>query len=105
MEDPAFGMFINEKGKQSITMLVEDATAEEHGYSWIMGALHDKFGESMNVFKLSETTARVFCKTVASPQFYSWLLQFGGAVKIEKPSKVAKEYVEEYLKPALVQYE
>ena len=105
MEDPAFGMFIDGKGKQSITILVEDTSAQERGYSWIMGAFYDKFGEGMDVHKISETSARVFFKTVASPQFYSWLLQFGGAVKIEKPSKVAKEYVEGYLQPALARYE
>ena len=104
-EDRAFGMFYNQEGRVSITMLVEDASATERGYSWIMGAFYDKFGESMDVRKLSDTSARIFFKTVASPQFFSWLLQFGGAVKIEKPSKVAKEYIEGYLQPALARYE
>ena len=103
-EDPAFGMFYNQKGKQTITLLVHDESVHERETSWIMTTFYDKFSESISVQKVDDTTARVRVKTVASPQFFSWLLQFRGQVKIEMPSKLATQYVEEYLKPALNAY-
>ena len=90
---PSFGVFASEK--VSVVLEIDERA---------MNPIVDKFGVDATVFRKTGGGVRAYVKAPLSPQFYGWLLQLGPLVKIVKPSKAAKQFTEEYLKPALEMY-
>ena len=90
---PSFGVFAAE----TVPIVLEIDQA-------VMNPIIDKFGIDAVVFKKEGGKARAYVKAPLSPQFFGWLLQLGPHVKIIKPTKAARQFVDEYLKPALEVY-
>lgn len=78
-----FSMFGGET--VSCTLLVDES---------VMSALIDRFGREVDVTPVDDTHARAWVTVTASPTFFGWLTQFGGAMRIEKPTALARQYVE-----------
>ena len=80
-ESRAFGMFAGDP--VSVTLLV----AEE-----AMGGVIDRFGKQVQSVDKGDGTAEVHVRAMESPTFYSWVAQFGGAVRIMAPSALVQSY-------------
>ena len=60
----------------------------------VMSAIIDRFGKDVEVTPVDDAHARVWTTVTASPTFFGWLAQFGRAVRIEKPTSLARQYTE-----------
>ena len=70
----------------------------------IMGAVIDRFGKDVESVPTGEKQARVYATVMKSPVLFGWLAQFGGRVRIEKPTALAQEY-RAYLEDIVAAYE
>ena len=77
-----FRMYDNEEPKK-VTLLCENTT---------MKGVIDKFGNSITVRKADPEHFRTSVMVCTSPTFYSWVFQWGGKIRIERPETVAAEY-------------
>lgn len=57
----------------------------------------DRFGDSAEVYAKNKDVGKAVVKVHKSPQFFGWIAGMDGAVKIEGPKSLKKEY-NEYLK-------
>ena len=69
-----------------------------------MGAVIDRFGKDEESMPAEEGKARVYAVVMKSPVLFGWLAQFGGRVRIEKPTALAQEY-RAYLEDIVAAYE
>ncbi len=60
----------------------------------VMKGVLDQFGMDIRVKKADKDHFRTRVKVCISPTFYSWVFQWGGAVRIEGPEGAAEEYRE-----------
>lgn len=60
----------------------------------LIGAVFDKFGESLTVRKTADDTYQTIVKVQISPVFYGWVFQFSGRMRILSPRRIADEYNE-----------
>ena len=77
-----FGMFGGRP--ETVTLICENTLA---------GVIIDRFGEEVTI--LSGDSADSFTasvKVVVSPMFLSWIVGFGGRIKISSPQAVKEEY-------------
>ena len=81
LESRAFGMYSGEP--VAATLLVDEE---------VMGAVIDRFGKDVESVPTGERRARVYATVMKSPVLFGWLAQFGGRVRIEKPTALAQEY-------------
>lgn len=58
----------------------------------IIGAVYDKFGESVNMMASGETKVIATVKVRVSPTFWGWLFQFGKQMRVISPSHIVEEY-------------
>ncbi len=79
----AFSMF---KGELTEVSLECDISAVD--------GIVDKFSESVNMLKLSDTKFRVKVFVQVSPIFFGWCAASGGRIKITAPEEVKKAYYE-----------
>lgn len=93
LESRAFGMYSGEP--VAATLLVDEE---------IMGAVIDRFGKDVESVPTGERRARVYATVMKSPVLFGWLAQFGGRVRIEKPTALAQEY-RAYLEDIVAAYE
>ena len=70
----------------------------------VMGAVIDRFGKDVESVPTGEKQARVYATVMKSPVLFGWLAQFGGRVRIEKPTALAQEY-RAYLEDIVAAYE
>ena len=70
----------------------------------VMGAVIDRFGKDVESVPTGERRARVYATVMKSPVLFGWLAQFGGRVRIEKPTALAQEY-RAYLEDIVAAYE
>ncbi len=59
----------------------------------LAGVVIDRFGQEVTVLSNTETYFEFSAKVMISPTFFSWVLGFGGRMKILSPEPVAKELV------------
>lgn len=57
----------------------------------LLGAMLDRFGADIPVDALDDETLALFAPVRVSPQFFGWVFQFGGRVKILAPSDVCEQ--------------
>ncbi len=77
----AFGMY---GGKdETVTLECENSLA---------GVIIDRFGEDITFFGHGDTFS-VAVSVIISNNFYGWLMQFGGKIKIKSPAYVKDEFV------------
>lgn len=57
----------------------------------------DQFGDTAQIYKLDDETAKAVVKVHKSEQFFGWIAGLGGKVKIDKPTSLLNEY-RDYLK-------
>lgn len=57
----------------------------------------DRFGETAEIFAKGKDTGKAVAKTHKSPQLFGWIAGMDGAVKIDGPQSLKKEY-NEYLR-------
>lgn len=57
-----------------------------------LNVIVDKFGTSIELHKRGADKVRVHVKAPLSPQFYGWLFQLVGKVKLVAPKKAVEEY-------------
>ena len=93
LESRAFGMYSGEP--VAATLLVDEE---------VMGAVIDRFGKDVESVPTGERRARVYATVMKSPVLFGWLAQFGGRVRIEKPTALAQEY-RAYLEDIVAAYE
>ena len=93
LESRAFGMYSGEP--VAATLLVDEE---------VMGAVIDRFGKDVESVPTGEKQARVYATVMKSPVLFGWLAQFGGRVRIEKPTALAQEY-RAYLEDIVAAYE
>ena len=93
LEGRAFGMYSGES--VAATRLVSGEA---------MGAIIDRFGKDVESLPAGEGWARVYATVMKSPVLFGWLAQFGGRVRIEKPTALAQEY-RAYLEDIVAAYE
>ena len=93
LESREFGMYSGEP--VAATLLVDEE---------IMGAVIDRFGKDVESVPTGEKQARVYATVMKSPVLFGWLAQFGGRVRIEKPTALAQEY-RAYLEDIVAAYE
>ena len=60
----------------------------------------DRFGDSAEMYKADEETAKAVVKVHKSEQFFGWLAGLGGTVRLHAPKSLKKEYREYLLKMA-----
>ncbi len=58
----------------------------------LIGAVLDKFGEGIEIERVSEDKCRTKAVIQVSPTFYGWLFQFGEKMRILSPSSIVSEY-------------
>lgn len=93
LAEHAFGMYSGDK--VNVTLLVEEE---------VMSSVIDRFGKDIHAFRVNDHQARVVVPVMKSRVFFGWLAQFGTSIRIEKPSKLAQEFVE-YLREITEGYE
>ena len=93
LESRAFGMYSGDP--VAATLLVDEE---------VMGAVIDRFGKDVESVPTGEKQARVYATVMKSPVLFGWLAQFGGRVRIEKPTALAQEY-RAYLEDIVAAYE
>ena len=57
----------------------------------------DRFGDSAEMYKADDETAKAVVKVHKSEQFFGWLAGLGGTVRLHAPKSLKKEY-NDYLK-------
>ena len=80
----SFGRFV---GKLVTTLLVEANKIE---------IIMDRFGDAAEIYAKNKDVGKAVVKVHKSPQFFGWIAGMAGAVKIEGPKRLKKEY-NEYL--------
>lgn len=60
----------------------------------VIGAVYDKFGESVNMMPSGENKIVATVKVRISPTFWGWVFQFGEQMKILSPATVQKQYAQ-----------
>lgn len=60
----------------------------------------DRFGDSAEMYKADDETAKAVVKVHKSEQFFGWLAGLGGTVRLHAPKSLKKEYREYLLKMA-----
>ena len=58
----------------------------------IIGAVYDKFGESVKMMASGENKVLATVKVRVSPTFWGWLFQFGKQMQVISPSHIVEEY-------------
>ncbi len=58
----------------------------------LIGAVFDKFGETLTIKRVDENTCETKIRVQVSPVFWGWIFQFDGAMKIVSPEEVTDEY-------------
>ena len=58
----------------------------------VIGAVYDKFGESVNMMPSGESKIVATVRVRISPTFWGWVFQFGRQMKILSPAHVVAEY-------------
>lgn len=58
----------------------------------LIGVLHDKFGEDVQMIRVNENTLIATVKVQIGPTFWEWLFQFAGRIKILLLGNLADEY-------------
>ena len=82
----SFGRFVGDP--MTATLLVDADKVE---------IILDRFGEAAEIFAKSKDVGKAVVKIHKIPQFFGWVAGMGGAVKIDGPKSLKKEY-NEYLK-------
>ena len=59
----------------------------------LIGAVYDKFGESVNMIPVGENRCIATVKVRISPTFWGWLFQFGTQMRIISPAQIASKYI------------
>ena len=60
----------------------------------------DRFGEAAEIFAKGNDKGKAVVKIHKSPQFFGWIAGMDGAVKIDGPKSLKKEYGEYLLRLA-----
>ena len=66
----------------------------------LLGPVYDKFGDSIQVSRLSENVLEAEATVQLSPTFFGWLFQFAGEMKITGPAKAIRLYKKAVMKAA-----
>lgn len=82
-EKRCFGMFGGEV--ETVTLLCENSVA---------GAMIDRFGEEITMINRGDSF-EIHVEVVVSPVFYSFIMSFGGRVRILAPASVKKSLLEQ----------
>ncbi len=64
----------------------------------IIGAVYDKFGESVQMMASGENKIIATVKVRISPTFWGWVFQFGGQMKILSPAHVVEAYGQQFVR-------
>ena len=67
------------------------ATVELQFDRKLIDAVHDKFGESIEIIACKRKLCKATVEVLVSPVFYGWCFQFGKSMKILSPDSVALE--------------
>ena len=70
------------------------ATVELQFDRKLIDAVHDKFGESVEIIACKRKLCKATVEVLVSPVFYGWCFQFGKSMKILSPDSVALEMKE-----------
>jgi len=57
----------------------------------LIDAVHDKFGESVEIIACKRGLCKATVEVLVSPVFFGWCFQFGKSMKILSPDTVAAE--------------
>ena len=68
-----------------------EATVELQFDRKLIDAVHDKFGENVEIIACKRNLCRATVDVIVSPVFYGWCFQFGKSMKILSPDTVAAE--------------
>lgn len=85
-EHESFGRFVGDP--MTATLLVDANKIE---------IIMDRFGDAAEIFAKNKDVGKAVVKIHKSPQFFGWIAGMDGAVKIDGPKSLKKEY-NEYLK-------
>ena len=99
--DAAKRKALQHNGERYIETPVQLVYAE--GYYYLV-VFNDRFGKDVESVPTGERRARVYATVMKSPVLFGWLAQFGGRVRIEKPTALAQEY-RAYLEDIVAAYE
>lgn len=58
----------------------------------VLSAVYDKYDTSLPITMADENTGRLTCNVSLSPIFFSWVCQFGGAMRITAPEDICDQY-------------
>ena len=58
----------------------------------VIGAVYDKFGESVRMMPSGESKIVATVRVRISPTFWGWVFQFGRQMKLLSPAHVVAEY-------------
>ena len=67
------------------------ATVELQFERKMIDAVHDKFGESLEIIACKRGLCKATVEVLVSPVFFGWCFQFGKSIKILSPDSVAAE--------------
>ena len=67
------------------------ATVELQFDRKLIDAVHDKFGESVDIVACTRGLCKATVEVLVSPVFFGWCFQFGKSMKILSPDSVALE--------------
>ena len=70
------------------------ATVELQFDRKLIDAVHDKFGESIEIIACKRDLCKATVEVLVSPVFFGWCFQFGKSMKILSPDSVAAEMKE-----------
>ena len=71
-----------------------EATIELQFDRKLIDAVHDKFGESLEIIACNRGLCKTTVEVLISPVFFGWCFQFGKNMKIISPESVAIEMKE-----------
>ena len=71
-----------------------EATIELQFDRKLIDAVHDKFGESVEIIACKRNLCKAKVDVLVSPVFFGWCFQFGKSMKILSPDSVATEMKE-----------
>ena len=71
-----------------------EATVELQFDRMLIDAVHDKFGESLEIIACNRGLCKAMVEVLISPVFFGWCFQFGKRMKILSPDSVAAEMKE-----------
>lgn len=69
---------------------LRDVTLDFHDS--LIGPIHDKFGEDINIIRTGTDRCVASVKVQFSPTFWGWMFQFAGDMKILSPQDMVDEY-------------